>query len=144
MGRITSANAHMCVRNEKVTKAQYMKLLKKMEKYDMRENEGSKAKNHKEVGTEDLEDIALPPKDQAEQDEDEQNLGIENTIEEINRIKKEVALFEKAPINCTINKEAFYYEVYAKMESMLNILYAEVTQDLPIKYPLSEIRAHIP
>lgn len=29
-------NAHMCVRNEKVTKAQYMKLLKKMEKYDMR------------------------------------------------------------------------------------------------------------
>jgi len=55
MGRITSSNAHMCVRNEKVTKAQYLKLLKKMEKYDMRENEGgNKAKNDKEVGTEDL------------------------------------------------------------------------------------------
>lgn len=55
MGRITSSNAHMCVRNEKVTKAQYLKLLKKMEKYDMRENEGGgKAKNDKEVGTEDL------------------------------------------------------------------------------------------
>lgn len=38
MGRITSNNAHMCVRNEKVTKAQYTKLLKKMEKYDLREN----------------------------------------------------------------------------------------------------------
>lgn len=30
MGRVTSNNAHMCVRNEKVTKAQYTKLLKKM------------------------------------------------------------------------------------------------------------------
>lgn len=30
MGRITPTNAHMCIRSEKVTKAQYMKLLKKM------------------------------------------------------------------------------------------------------------------
>jgi hypothetical protein len=54
MGRITPSNAHMCVRNEKVTKAQYTKLLKKMEKYDMRENEGGKPKNDRECGTEDL------------------------------------------------------------------------------------------
>lgn len=36
MGRITANNAHMCIRNEKVTAAQYAKLLKKMEKYDLR------------------------------------------------------------------------------------------------------------
>ena len=38
MGRITTQNGHMCIRNEKVTKTQYQKLIKKMEKYDMREN----------------------------------------------------------------------------------------------------------
>lgn len=58
MGRITSNNAHMCVRNEKVTKQQYNKLLKKMEKYDLRENEAGKPKEDKEVGTEELEEIA--------------------------------------------------------------------------------------
>lgn len=47
MGRITANNAHMCVRNQKVTKAQYTKLLKKMEKYDMHENETGKPKNDK-------------------------------------------------------------------------------------------------
>jgi len=35
-GRITSGNAHMCVRSEKVTPQQYEKLIKKMEKYDLR------------------------------------------------------------------------------------------------------------
>ena len=47
MGRVTAANCHMCVRSEKVTKAQYMKLLKKMEKYDMRESEAGKGREHK-------------------------------------------------------------------------------------------------
>jgi hypothetical protein len=51
MGRITSNNAHLCVRNEKVTKAQYTKLLKKMEKYDLRENEAGKPKEDRQVGT---------------------------------------------------------------------------------------------
>lgn len=54
MGRITPSNAHMCVRSEKVTKGQYLKLLKKMEKYDMRENEGGKPKEDKEIATEEL------------------------------------------------------------------------------------------
>lgn len=44
MGRITPINAHMCVRSEKVTKAQYQKLLKKMQKYDIRQDESSKPK----------------------------------------------------------------------------------------------------
>lgn len=62
MGRITSNNAHMCVRNEKVTKAQYTKLLKKMEKYDLRENESGKPRHDKEVGTEELEEMNLHTK----------------------------------------------------------------------------------
>ena len=57
MGRITSQNGHMCIRNEKVTKTQYQKLLKKMEKYDMRDNDQGKPKAEKGTGTDELEEI---------------------------------------------------------------------------------------
>ena len=55
IGRITPSNAHMCVRSEKVTKAQYNKLLKKMEKYDMREKEKTSKGVSLAIGTEDIE-----------------------------------------------------------------------------------------
>ena len=32
-GRITSLNAYLCIRSEKVTKAQFDKLLRKLDKY---------------------------------------------------------------------------------------------------------------
>lgn len=32
-GRVTSSNAYMCIRSEKITKAQYEKLLSRLDKY---------------------------------------------------------------------------------------------------------------
>jgi hypothetical protein len=54
MGRITPLNAHMCIRSEKVTEAQYKKLLSKMKKYDMRENDRGKLKEDKEMCTDEV------------------------------------------------------------------------------------------
>lgn len=56
MGRITPSNGPMCIRSEKVTQAQLTNLLKKMEKYDMREKETGEPRIHIAVGTEDLEE----------------------------------------------------------------------------------------
>ena len=39
MGRITSANAYLCIRSEKVTKAQFDKLIRKLDKYKKQEKE---------------------------------------------------------------------------------------------------------
>lgn len=61
-GRITSGNAHMCIRSEKVTLQQYEKLLRKMEKYDLRENETGQPKVDTGVGEDDADDINLPIK----------------------------------------------------------------------------------
>lgn len=36
-GRITCLNAYMCIRSEKVTKAQFEKLLRKLDKYKKQE-----------------------------------------------------------------------------------------------------------
>ena len=33
MNRVTSFNAYLCVRSEKITKAQFDKLIKKLDKY---------------------------------------------------------------------------------------------------------------
>jgi hypothetical protein len=68
MGRITPINAHMCIRNEKVTKAQYLKLLKKMEKYDMRENESGKPKVDEGTCTDEIEDMVNVNNNNRDQD----------------------------------------------------------------------------
>jgi hypothetical protein len=114
MGRITSNNAHMCVRNEKVTKAQYMKLLKKMEKYDLRENEAGKPRNDKEVGTEDLEDLNLPQRENDHQIGDD-NPDIERIIEEINNIRREVKMLEDGSSLNSFNRPNFNNEIYLKL-----------------------------
>jgi hypothetical protein len=72
----------MCVRNEKVTKAQYTKLLKKMEKYDIRENEAGKPKVDKEVGTEELEEMNVHSKGGEQESEiKEDKTNIEKVID---------------------------------------------------------------
>ena len=44
----------MCIRSEKVTEAQYNKLVSKMKKYDMRENDREKLKEDKEMCTDEV------------------------------------------------------------------------------------------
>lgn len=44
MGRVTSSNAHMCVRSEKITRAQLNKLQMKYDKYANKDTDDCKGK----------------------------------------------------------------------------------------------------
>jgi hypothetical protein len=143
MGRITSNNAHMCVRNEKVTKAQYTKLLKKMEKYDLRENEAGKPKEDRQVGTEELEEMTQNHTGEAESEIRDDKNNIEKVIEEINKIRKEVKLLEDKATTNSFSRSTFNNEVYSKLEKLLTLLYEMVTDKMTQKYSLAEIGQHL-
>jgi hypothetical protein len=51
MGRVTSTNSHMVIRSEKVTRLQYEKLLKKMEKLYKMQHEDGKTRVHIAIST---------------------------------------------------------------------------------------------
>lgn len=53
-GRITCLNAYMCIRSEKVTKAQFEKLLRKLDKYKKQEMQKGKEKVEFGMCTDDI------------------------------------------------------------------------------------------
>ena len=55
MSRVVSSNAHMCIRSEKVTRLQYEKLVKKMEKLYKMQHEDGKTRVNQAVSTEEFE-----------------------------------------------------------------------------------------
>lgn len=54
MARITSTNAHMCIRSEKVTRIQYEKLVKKMQKLYKMQHEDGKSRVHQAISTDEI------------------------------------------------------------------------------------------
>lgn len=77
-----------------------------------------------------------------EEVKDDKN-NIEKIIEEINRIRKEVKLFEDQNSINRYNRTNFNNEVYVKLEKQLTVLYDMVTDKMQQKYSLSEIGQHL-
>jgi hypothetical protein len=143
MGRITPNNSHMCIRSEKVTKAQYQKLLKKMERYDMRENEGGKPKVDGEVCMNDDDDVGAPTTGEEVEEVKEVSIDPEKLIEDINQIKKEVKRMEDPSSGNDFNRPNFNNEIFKKLEILLNMLYDSIADKVTKRYPLHEIRSHL-
>lgn len=79
MSRVVSTNAHMCIRSEKVTRLQYDKLVKKMEKLYKMQHEDGKTRVNQAVSTDQFEDQAGNPK--AKNDGTQKKLSLQKIVE---------------------------------------------------------------